>query len=166
MAIAVYPGSFDPFTRGHLDIATRAAALFDGLIVAVARDAEKRHMFSLEERVQMAREACEHLPNISVDSFGGLVVEYIVTRGARVMVKGVRDSSDLEREAMMGAMNSALAPDVETVLLIARPEYAFLSSSLLKHVHQLGGDISRFVTPLVLRMLDDKSRDTRSSSDA
>ncbi len=166
MAIAVYPGSFDPFTRGHLDIATRAAALFDGLIVAVARDAEKRHMFSLEERVQMAREACEHLPNISVDSFGGLVVEYIVTRGAWVMVKGVRDSSDLEREAMMGAMNSALAPDVETVLLIARPEYAFLSSSLLKHVHQLGGDISRFVTPLVLRMLDDKSRDTRSSSDA
>lgn len=166
MAIAVYPGSFDPFTRGHLDIATRAAALFDGLIVAVARDAEKRHMFSLEERVQMARDACERLPNISVDSFGGLVVEYIVARGARVMVKGVRDSSDLEREAMMGAMNSALAPGVETVLLIAGPEYAFLSSSLLKHVHQLGGDISRFVTPLVLRMLDDKSRDTRLSSDA
>jgi len=158
VSIAVYPGSFDPFTRGHLDVALRAARLFDRVIVAVAKDAEKKHLFTIEQRVAMAADACCAAANIAVDSFTGLVVDYVVAQGAQAMVKGVRTATDLEREAVMCEMNRSLAPEVETVLLVARPQFAFVSSSLLKHVHGLGGDVSGLVTPMVLHMLDARVR--------
>lgn len=158
VSIAVYPGSFDPFTRGHLDVAMRAARLFDRVIVAVAKDAEKQHLFTVEQRVLMAADACSGAPNIAVDSFTGLVVDYVVAQGAQAMVKGVRTATDLEREAVMCEMNRSLAPEVDTVLLVARPQFAFVSSSLLRHVHGLGGDVSSLVTPMVLRMLEARAR--------
>lgn len=152
--VAVYPGSFDPFTRAHLDIAQRASRMWDELIVAVAQDAEKSHVFSLEDRVRMAAEACCSLPNVRVEAFAGLVVNFAKLRGACWIVKGLRTVADFEREMQMGEMNHALAPQLETCYLMAAREWAFLSSSLVRHVHALGGDVSRFVTPGVLRMLD------------
>jgi len=154
--VAVYPGSFDPFTIGHREVAERASRLFGEVIVAVAEDAEKRHLFSASERVAMAADACKALPNVRVASFAGLVVQYAAGCGAQTLVKGLRAVSDFEREMQMDAMNRELAPGLDTLYLMATPACTFLSSSLVKHVHQLGGDVSRFVTPLVLRMLEER----------
>lgn len=164
--LAVYPGSFDPLTVGHMDVALRASKLFDQVIVAVAADAEKQHLFSVAQRVAMAEDACCGVPNISVDSFEGLVVDYASARGAVTLVKGLRAVSDSERELQMYVMNRHLAPELDTAYLMAIPEHAFVSSSLVRHVHQLGGDVSRFVTPFVLDMLDrqrDGERDGHTS---
>lgn len=160
--IAVYPGSFDPITQGHLEVATRASRLFGKIILAVARDAVKSHLFTMEERVEMARRACESIPNLVVDSFEGLVVDYARTCGAQTLVKGLRAVSDFEHEMQMSTMNRHLAPDLDTLYLMAMPEFTFLSSSLVKHVHSLGGDVSQFVTPYTLQMLDGKRRQAGS----
>ncbi len=154
--IAVCPGSFDPITEGHMDVIRRAAQMFGKLYVAVARDAGKAPLFSLPERVAMAREACAELPNVEVDSFAGLVVEYAQQLGAVALVKGLRAVSDFEREMQMAWMNRHLAPEVYTVFLVPHPDFAFLSSSLIKEVAAAGGDVSKFVPSAVLVKLQGK----------
>lgn len=145
MAIAMYPGSFDPVTKGHVDIAERAAALFDELIVAVYASPQKRLMFNTEERVRMLEKALSHLPNVRVQSFTGLTVEYANKLKAGVLVRGLRMSSDFEREFEMAQMNKRLAPSMELVCLMTRSGYEFVSSSLLKEICELGGTIDEFV---------------------
>ena len=154
--IAVCPGSFDPLTMGHLDVITRAACLFGRVIVAAGEDAGKQHLFSLEERVTMAREACAHLPNVEVDSFSGLVVEYARKKGAVALVKGLRAISDFEHEVQMALMNRRLAEDLHTIFLVTHPDYAFLSSSLVKDIFRLGGAIEDLVPPGVPERLREK----------
>ena len=152
-SIAVFPGSFDPITNGHLDVVARGLTIFDQIVVAILINAEKKPLFSVEERVAMARAACAHLPNVEVDSFGGLVVEYARHRGAVALVKGLRAISDFEREVQMALMNRRLADDIYTVFLVTHPDYAFLSSSLVKDVFRLGGDIEDLVPPGVAEKL-------------
>lgn len=151
--VAICPGSFDPITYGHVDVIQRAAQLFGRVVVAIARDASKEHMFSLEERMEMARLACQELPNVEVDSFSGLVVEYARQRGAVALVKGLRAISDFELEVQMALMNRKLADDLHTVFLVTHSDYAFLSSSLVKEVCRLGGDIEDLVPPVVAERL-------------
>jgi pantetheine-phosphate adenylyltransferase len=141
----MYPGSFDPLTNGHLDITARASHLFDKLILAVYDKPDKRLLFSTEERVSMARTATSHLDNVEVTSFSGLMVNYAVRTGVQVIVRGLRMSSDFELEFEMAMMNKKLAPSVELVCLMARNEYQFLSSSLLKEVAKLGGCLDGMV---------------------
>jgi len=154
--IAVCPGSFDPVTEGHLDVIRRAAHLFGQVIVAVGADGGKQPLFSLEERMEMVRVACADLPNVEVDSFAGLVVEYARRRGAVALVKGLRAVSDFEREVQMALMNRKLADDIHTVFLVTHPDHAFLSSSLVKEVYALGGEVGDLVPEVVLEKLKHK----------
>jgi len=151
--IAYCPGSFDPITHGHLDIIERAAKLFGAVLIGVAVQAEKEHLFSPEERVAMCREACAHLPNVTVQTFAGLLVEAAHEAGAAVIVKGLRQSSDLAHEGPMAAMNRSLRPEIETLFLLADPARAYVSSSLVKWVCGLGGDISAHVSAAVAQQL-------------
>lgn len=151
--IAYLPGSYDPITNGHLDIIRRAATLFDEVVVGVAADAEKQHLFDLEERCNLVREACADLPNVRVEGFTGLVVEAAIRAGAGVLLKGLRQASDLTHEFPMAHMNRRLEPSLETAFLLASPELSFLSSSLVKWVCGMGGDISAHVPACVDRAL-------------
>lgn len=148
-SVAVCPGSFDPVTYGHVDIIERASRLFDRVIVSVAGDSGKAGLFTVEERVDLIRRACSHLPNVCVDQFTGLVVGHARGHRAAALVKGLRVVSDFEREMQMALMNRALADEVPTIFLMTHADYAFLSSSLVKEVFALGGDVSRFVPPEV-----------------
>ena len=141
MAIAIYPGSFDPITNGHLDIATRAAKLFEKLIIGVYETPNKCLLFATEERIELARQAVAHLPNVEVQSFGGLTVDFARKVKAQAMIRGLRMSADFEREFDMGMMNKKLSPELELVCLMSSLKYQFLSSSLLKEVASLGGSI-------------------------
>lgn len=145
MTKAIYPGSFDPVTNGHLDIASRAAALFDELIICVYDVPLKSLMFSTRERVDLMKKSVTHIPNVRVEPYTGLTVSFAQKVNARVLVRGLRMSSDFEREFEMALMNKKLAPDVELVCLMTSLEYQFISSSLLKEACQLGGDISSLV---------------------
>lgn len=156
MTIAVYPGTFDPVTNGHLDIACRAAALFDKLIIAVYDTPPKHLLFNTEERVALWRESVKAAKNIEARPYKGLTVDYAREVGARVIVRGLRMSSDFEHEFEMALMNKKLAPDLELFCLMSSLEYQFLSSSLLKEVAQLGGDIDSMVPKAVAKAL--KSR--------
>lgn len=151
--IAYLPGSYDPVTNGHLDIIRRAAAVFDEVVVGVAADAEKQHLFSLEERIGLVREACTDLPQVRVEGFSGLVVEAAAAARARVLVKGLRQASDLTHEFPMAHMNRHLRPELETVFLLASPDLSYLSSSLVKWVCGMGGDITAHVPPCVAQRL-------------
>ena len=139
MKIAIYAGSFDPVTNGHLDIATRAANLFDELVIAVYDAPPKSLLFSTAERVELVRQAVAHLPNVRVESYSGLTVDFARKVKAQVMVRGLRMSQDFEREFEMALMNKTLAPDLDLVCLMSCLEFQFLSSSLLKEVARLGG---------------------------
>ncbi len=154
--VVVCPGSFDPITEGHMDVIRRASQMFDKVYVAIAEDPGKVPMFSVAERMEMAGEACADLPNVEVDSLPGLVVEYARQRRAVALVKGLRAVSDFDREMQMAWMNRQLAPQIYTVFLVPHPDYAFLSSSLVKEVAGRGGDVSRFVPASVLDRLQDK----------
>ncbi len=156
MTIAVYPGSFDPITNGHIDIATRAAKLFEKLIVGVFRTPDKRLLFTTEERVALAKKALKHIPNISVTAFNGLTVEFARSMKAHVMVRGLRMTADFEREFEMAMMNKKLYPNLELVCLMASQDYQFLSSSLLKEVANLDGDISYLVPEHVAKAIRKK----------
>ena len=145
MTNAIYPGSFDPVTNGHLDIDGRAAPLFDELIISVYDVPQKKLMFSVEERVELMKKAVANLANIRVVSYSGLTVAFAREMNARVIVRGLRMISDFEREFEMALMNKKLAPDIELVCLMTSLEYQFISSSLLKEACQLGGDISNLV---------------------
>ncbi|HZU18177.1 MAG TPA: pantetheine-phosphate adenylyltransferase [Candidatus Dormibacteraeota bacterium] len=154
---ALYPGSFDPFTNGHLDIVDRALRLFGGLVVAVAANPEKRTpLFSPEERVEMIREALADRPGVEVTSYRGLTVEFARSRGLRVLVKGLRLPSDFEIEFQQALMNRHLAPEIDTVFLISGLPQIFVSSSILKDVAGHGHDVDRFVPPVVARRLKEK----------
>ena len=150
---AIFPASFDPITNGHLDIATRASRLFDDLVLAVYDKPNKRLLFSVEERLELARASTAHLPNVSAQPFSGLTVEFARRVGAGVMVRGLRAASDFDAEAQLAAANHELAPDLEVVLLIGHTRWAFISSTLIKEIAQLGGDVARFVPPPVAERL-------------
>lgn len=156
MVTALYPGSFDPVTRGHIDVATRAAALFDKVIVAVYASPSKNLLFTTEERVNLFQDAVGHLPNVEVQQFQGLVVRCAQELGAAVIVRGLRSGSDFEYEYEMAFMNRKLAPDVDMVSFMTSQEHMFVSSSLLKEVARLGGDITEMVTPRVASAVYEK----------
>ena len=151
--ISVYPGSFDPVTNGHLDVIRRAADAFDELIVAVGRNSGKVPLFSVEERVELLREVCEDLSNVSVEPFDGMLVAFAREHGARSLIKGLRAVSDFEYEFQMALANRQLAPDIETLFLMTSAEYLYLSSSIVKEVTRLGGDVSGLVPDPVFRSL-------------
>ena len=158
MTIAIYPGSFDPITNGHLDIATRAAKLFDKLIIGVYDIPDKRLLFTIDERVEMTKQAVIGLPNVEVESFAGLTVDLAKQVKAQVIVRGLRMSADFEREFDMAMMNKRLFPELELVCLMSSLEYQFLSSSLLKEAVSLGGNINDLVPKHVAIALKNKVR--------
>lgn len=155
--IAIYPGSFDPVTNGHLDIIRRSRAVFDTVIVAVLQNLEKKPLFSAGERLAMLRQVTRSWPNVKVDSFDGLLVSYAVEKGARVIVRGIRAVTDYEYEFQMALMNRRMESRIETIFMLPSSEYSYLSSSLVKEVYALGGEITGLVPEVVessLRALD------------
>lgn len=156
MTTALYPGSFDPITNGHLDIVKRAASLFDKLIVGIYDLPQKDLLFSLQERVELAQESVKNLKNVQVLSYSGITVEFARSTEAKAMVRGLRASSDFEREFEMALMNKKLAPDIELVCFMADLKYQFLSSSLLKEIIMLGGNMDDMVPPHVCAALKKK----------
>lgn len=155
--IAIYPGSFDPITSGHVDIITRASGLFETVIVLVAANSAKSPLFTAEQRVGLIEEACRSLRNVRVDRLADrLLVEYATGEGAQVIVKGLRAVSDFEYEFQMALLNRRLQPDVETVFLMTSAEHSYLSSSIVKEIARLGGDIRGLVPPAVLPFLKEK----------
>ena len=156
MAIAVYPGSFDPVTRGHLDIIERAANINEKLIVAVLINSTKNPLFTLDERVELLRECCAHLPTVTVESFDGLTVNFAKKHGATVLVRGLRAVTDFDVEMQLAQTNRALMPDVDTVFLATSINWSYLSSSVVKEAARYGSDVSKFVTPNVVRALKAK----------
>jgi pantetheine-phosphate adenylyltransferase len=149
----MYPGTFDPITNGHHELVRRAATIFDRVVVAVAASPHKRPVFSLAERTRMAEAVLADIPNVSVDSYEGLTVEYARTHDLRAVVRGLRAVSDFEYEFQLSSMNRTLCPGVETVFLCPEAEYTFISSTLVREVAALGGDVSRFVHPVVQETL-------------
>ncbi len=158
MIAALYAGTFDPVTNGHLDVIRRAAALFDRVVVGVSVNPRKEPLFTAEERVAMLREACEGLGNVTIDVVPGLVVAYARTAGVNVLIRGLRAVSDFESELQMASTNRALAPEIETVFFTPAPEYHYLSSSTVCDIARFGGDVSTFVPPLVERRLAERMR--------
>ena len=156
MSIAIYPGSFNPITKGHLDIATRAAKIFEKLVIGVYETPDKPLLFTTEERVEFVKQAIAGLPNVEVESFSGLTVDFAKKVKAKAMVRGLRMSADFDMEFDMAMMNKRLHPELETVCLMAKVEYQFLSSSLLKEVASLGGNIDDLVPKNVAVALREK----------
>ena len=156
MVLAVYPGTFDPLTYGHMDIIERAAGLFGKLVVGIYENPSKQPLFPLEQRVKLVREAVTGLPNVHVKAFKGLTVDFIHRIGGRVMIRGLRANSDFEREFEMALMNRKLAPDIELLCLMNSSQYQFLSSSLIKEVAKLGGCLEGMVPDHVALALRDK----------
>lgn len=157
--LAVYPGSFDPLTNGHVDIIARGARLFDRIIVAILVNAEKSPMFTMDERVETARTVLKNHPNVEVDTFEGLLVDYVARRRAQVIVRGLRAVSDFEFEFQMALMNQRLNASVETVFMMPSEKYTYISSRLIKEVFALGGQIEGLVPELVEARLRDKRRE-------
>ena len=156
MAIAVYPGSFDPVTLGHLDIIERSAHMMDHLIVGVLQNNSKTPLFSVEERVKMLEDVTSYLPNVEVRAFGGLLVDFVHQCQADVIVRGLRAITDFEYELQMAQTNRVLAPDIDTVFLTTSLEYAYLSSTIMKEVARFGGDLSKFAPPEIITTLRTK----------
>ena len=161
MNIAVYPGSFDPITCGHLDIIERSAKVFDRVIVACAVNPAKTPLFSFEEKTQLIREACRHLKNVEVDYFEGLLVDYCKQKGARVVIKGLRAITDFEYEYQMALVNQRLTEDVETLFMTARSEHSFLSSSTVKELAVFNAPLNGLVPECVIEPLKNKTADKR-----
>ncbi len=147
--VAVYPGTFDPFTRGHEDLVRRASLLFDNVVVAVAESRGKVPIFTLAERVEIAREILAPFPNVTVTGFDGLLMDFLRSQNARLILRGLRAVSDFEYEFQMAGMNRKLFPDVETVFLTPADEYMFISATMVREIARLGGDVSKFVQPAV-----------------
>jgi pantetheine-phosphate adenylyltransferase len=156
MIRAVYPGTFDPLTRGHEDIVRRAASLFDGLIIGVADSQSKRPFFTRSERVDMASEVLSDLKNVKVVGFSGLLINFIREHQARVIMRGLRAVADFEYEFQLAGMNRNLYPDVETIFLTPSEQHMFISATLVREIATLGGDVSKFVHPLVRDRLNEK----------
>ena len=156
MVIAVYPGTFDPLTRGHEDLVRRASGLFDRLIVGIASSKAKNPFFTLEERLIIANEVLGHYPNVKVDGFSGLLKDFVRSNNAKVIVRGLRAVSDFELEFQMAGMNRYLLPDVETLFLTPSDQYQFISGTIVREIATLGGDVSNFVFPSVDKWLQKK----------
>ncbi len=154
--IAVYPGTFDPMTLGHADLMRRAAGLFDRLVLAVAAGHHKRTMFTIAERLEMAREIASVHPNVEVMAFRGLLRDFVVELDAQVVIRGLRAVSDFEYEFQMAGMNRQLMPHVETVFMTPSDQFQFVSGTFVREIATLGGDVSKFVAPSVLRRLQDR----------
>jgi pantetheine-phosphate adenylyltransferase len=152
----VYPGTFDPFTRGHEDLVRRAANLFEEVIVAVADSRAKQPLFSLEERVSIAREVLAPYDNVTVEGFSGLLMDFIKKRHATVVLRGLRAASDFEYEFQMAGMNRNLHPDVETMFLTPAEKYMFISATMVREIAMLGGDVTPFVNPMVLAHINER----------
>jgi pantetheine-phosphate adenylyltransferase len=162
--LAVYPGSFDPLTNGHVDIIERGSHLFDEIVVAVLNNREKAPLFSIDERIGIIRDVFRHRPNVQTDSFNGLLVEYAQHKGASVIVKGLRAVSDFEYEYQMALMNRRLSPQLDTVFMMPAEQYTYISSRLIKEVFMLGGEVGGLVPPIVeerLRVKQASLRDRR-----
>jgi len=155
---AIYPGSFDPLTNGHLDLIARAAKIFDHLVVAILRNSSKNPFFTVEERVAMLSEGIAEFDNVSISTFDGLLVEFAREQRAHAVVRGIRAISDYEYEFQMALMNRRLSPDVETIFLMPDAKYSFVSSRLVKEVFELGGSIDGLVPKFVIDRLKDKQR--------
>jgi len=159
---AVYPGTFDPMTFGHEDLMRRAARLFERLVVAVAAGHHKRTMFTIAERLDIAKELSSKYPNIEVMAFRGLLRDFVVEVGGKVVVRGLRAVSDFEYEFQMAGMNRQLMPEVETVFMTPSDQYQFVSGTFVREIATLGGDVSKFVSPLVLSRLQQRVKPTES----
>jgi len=156
MRTAIYPGSFDPPTNGHLDVVQRAAKLFDRVIVAVAKNEGKHPLFTFKERLALVKESVKDLPNVESDAFDGLLVDYVVAKNARAIVRGLRAVSDFEFEFQLALMNRKLNENVETIFMMPKDTYTFLSSRIVKEIARLGGDVSPFVPAHVRAALKKK----------
>ncbi|GIL06264.1 MAG: phosphopantetheine adenylyltransferase [Betaproteobacteria bacterium] len=156
MVIAVYPGTFDPLTRGHEDLVRRAAGLFSKLVVGVADSRAKKPFFTMDERIAIAREVLGHYPNVEVAGFRGLLKDFVREQNARVIVRGLRAVSDFEYEFQMAGMNRYLLPEVETMFLTPSDQYQFISGTIVREIATLGGDVSKFVFPSVEKWLKAK----------
>ena len=154
--LAIYPGSFDPITNGHLDVIERGSQLFERLVVAVLTNFEKEPLFTVAERVEMLREATREIPNVSVDTFSGLLVDYARQKKARIILRGIRAFTDYEYELQMALMNRKLEPSLETVFLVPAESYTYLSSRLVREIFQYGGSVKDLVPPLVEERLHHK----------
>ena len=156
MSKAVYAGTFDPMTFGHVDVATRAAHVFDHLTLAVAEDPRKTLMFTTTERLELAKATLAHLKNVEVVSFGGLLVDWARQRGIHTLIRGLRAFSDFEYEFQMALTNRKLAPDIETMFLMPNEDFSYVSSSMVREIASLGGDAAKFVPPVVAAALQKK----------
>jgi len=163
MTIAVYPGTFDPFTRGHEDLVRRASSIFTKLIVGVADSKNKRPIFTLEERIEIAKEVLGHYPNVEIAGFSGLLKDFAREHSARVIVRGLRAVSDFEYEFQMAGMNRYLLPDVETLFLTPSDQYQFISGTFVREIALMGGDVSKFVFPSVEKWLQKKNAQNKSN---
>jgi pantetheine-phosphate adenylyltransferase len=156
MRLAVYPGTFDPITRGHTDIVSRSLSVFDRLVVAIAPNPRKGALLSIEERVELAKIATKEFPNVEVESFNGLLVEYVRQRGAHAIIRGLRAVSDFEHEFQMALLNRKLDEQLETVFLMPSEEYSYLTSSIVKELALFGGPLEAFLIPEVAKLLREK----------
>lgn len=156
MRMVIYPGSFDPLTNGHLDLIQRAARLFDQVVVAVAKSESKNPLFTLPERLELVQQAIKGYPNVVADSFDGLLVDYVSKRGGRAVIRGLRAISDFEFEFQLALMNRKLNEQVETIFMMPKETYTFLSSRIIKEIATLGGDVSAFVPAQVCAALGQK----------
>jgi len=162
MTIAVYPGTFDPFTRGHEDLVRRASSIFTKLIVGVADSRSKKPIFSLDERIEIAKEVLGHYPNVEIAGFSGLLKDFAREHSARVIVRGLRAVSDFEYELQMAGMNRYLLADVETLFLTPSDQYQFISGTFVREIALMGGDVSKFVFPSVEKWLHEKNAQTKA----
>ena len=158
MIKAVYPGTFDPLTRGHEDLVRRASRLFDTIILGIAESRAKRTYFTLDERIEIAREVLSDVKNIEVVGFEGLLTDFVRKQGARVVLRGLRAVSDFEYEFQLAGMNRDLYPDLETVFLTPSDEHMFISATLVREIATLGGDVAKFVHPSVVKRFNQKAR--------
>ena len=156
--LAVYPGTFDPMTLGHEDVVRRAIQLFDKVIVAVAAGHHKKSMFTLQERIEMAKEVVKPYPQVTVESFNGLLRDFVVARGGKAMVRGLRAVTDFDYEFQLAGMNRSLMPEVETVFLTPSDKYQFISSTFVREIAILGGEVDKFVSATVQQRLMEKVR--------
>jgi len=163
MRTAIYPGSFDPLTNGHLDVIQRAAKLFDRVVVAVAKNDSKQPLFTLDERFSLVKRAVKHLPNVEADAFDGLLIKYVVSRKALAIVRGLRAVSDFEFEFQLALMNRKLNESIETIFMMPKDTYTFLSSRIVKEIARLGGDVTAFVPAHVESALARKFAGTKRS---
>ena len=159
MKIAVCPGSFDPVTNGHVDIFERASSMYDRLIIAVFRNPGKNPLFNMEDRVRLLKEATKHIPNVEIDSFSGLLTDFVLQKNSRIIVRGLRALSDFEYEFQRALLIKCVRPEIETVFMMTSSEYSFVSSSGIKELAQFGGDISKLVPPMLYDEITQRCRE-------